>query len=191
MTFMPRLWVLDRLYTLADAQVGHFTAGQAEEVGIDRRYLTHHVRSGNLERVDRGIYRLRNYPSHRFEDVMVAILWVGNGAVASHATALAMYDLADAMPPVIHITVDRRFRGSRRGVIVHQARLDERDVTRRDGIPVTTPLRTITDVASDLSVAVAAATEAIERGLMRASQFRDASQERPQLAEILARMPSG
>lgn len=188
---MPQLWVLDRLYTLADAQVGHFTAGQAEEVGVDRRYLTHHVRSGNLERVDRGIYRLRNYPSHPFEDVMVAILWVGKGAVASHATALAIYDLADAMPPVIHITVDRRFRGSHRGVIVHQARLDERDITRREGIPVTTPLRTIADVASDQSVAVAAATEAIERGLIRASQFRDASQERPQLAEVLARMPSG
>ncbi|MEX1004485.1 MAG: hypothetical protein WD156_03855 [Acidimicrobiia bacterium] len=76
-------------------------------------------------------------------------------------------------------------------MIVHQARLDKRDTTRRDGIPVTSPLRTITDVASDQSVAVAAATEAIERGLIRASQFRDASQERPQLAEVLARMPSG
>jgi len=191
MTFMPQLWVLDRLYTLADAQVGHFTAGQAEELGVDRRYLTHHVRSGNLERVDRGIYRLRKYPSHRFEDVMVAILWVGRGAAASHATALAMYDLADAMPVVIHITVDRRFRGNRRGVIVHQGRLDERDVTRRDGVPVTTPLRTIIDVASDQSVAMAAATEAVERGLIRASQLRDASQEQPQLAEIVARMPSG
>jgi len=188
---MPQLWVLDRLYTLADAQVGHFTAGQAEELGVDRRYLTHHVRSGNLERVDRGIYRLRKYPSHRFEDVMVAILWVGRGAVASHATALAMYDLADAMPVVIHITVDRRFRGNRRGVIVHQGRLDERDVTRRDGVPVTTPLRTIIDVAPDQSVAMAAATEAVERGLIRASQLRDASQEQPQLAEIVARMPSG
>lgn len=187
---MPQRWVLDRLYNLADAQVGHFTAGQAEEVGVDRRYLTHHVRSGNLERVDRGIYRLRNYPNHRFEDVMVAILWIGKGAVASHATALAIYDLADAMPPVIHITVDRRFRGSHRGVIVHQAQLDKGDITRRDGIPVTTPLRTVADVAADQSVAVAAATEAIERGLIRTSQLRDASQERPELAEILARMPS-
>ncbi len=122
---------------------------------------------------------------------MVAILWVAEKAIASHATALAIYDLADAMPTVIHITVDRRFRGSRRGVIVHRAPLDQRDVTRRDGIPVTTPLRTIADVAADQSVAVAAAMEAIERGLIRASQFREAAQERPQLAQILSRMSSG
>jgi predicted transcriptional regulator of viral defense system len=188
MTFMP--WVLDRLYALADAQVGHFTAGQAAEVGVDRRYLAHHVRSGNLERVDRGIYRLRNYPSRRFEDVMVAILWAGKEAVASHETALAIYGLADAMPGVIHLTTDRRFRGSRRGVIVHQAHLAEGDVTWRDGIPVTTPLRTVTDVAADQSVAMAAVTEAIERGLIRTHQLREAAEDRPVLAELLSRMSS-
>lgn len=190
MSSMPRQWVVDRLYALADAQLGHFTAGQAEDVGVDRRYLTHHLHSGNLERVDRGIYRLRNYPSHPFEDVMATILWAGEGAVASHATALAIYDLADAMPAVIHITLERRFRGNRRGVVVHRARLSETDVTRRDGIPVTTALRTITDVASDPSVATAAATEAIERGLIRANQLRESAREQPQLAEILSRLTS-
>lgn len=187
---MPKRWVVDRLYALADAQIGHFTAGQAEGVGVDRRYLTHHLHSGNLERVDRGIYRLRNYPSHRFEDVMATTLWAGEGAVASHATALAIYDLGDAMPAVIHITVERRFRGNRRGVIVHRARLSEADVTRRDGIAVTTALRTITDVASDPSVATAAAKEAIERGLIRPNQLRESAREQPQLAEILSRLTS-
>jgi hypothetical protein len=97
---------------------------------------------------------------------------------------------ADAMPGVIHLTTDRRFRGSRRGVIVHQAHLAEGDVTWRDGIPVTTPLRTVTDVATDQSVAVAAVTEAIERGLLRAHQLRKAAEDRPVLAELLSRMPS-
>jgi predicted transcriptional regulator of viral defense system len=105
-------------------------------------------------------------------------------------TALAIYDLADAMPGVIHLTTDRRFRGSRRGVIVHQAHLAEGDVTRRDGIPVTTPLRTVTDVATDQSVAVAAVAEAIERGLLRAHQLRKAAEDRPVLAELLSRMSS-
>lgn len=190
MTFMPRQRVLDRLYPLADAQLGYFTTGQAAEVGVDRRYLTHHLRSGNLERVDRGIYRLRNYPTHRFEDVVVAILWVGDGAVASHATALAIYDLADAMPAVIHITVDRRFRGRRRGIIVHQAPVRSEDITSRDGIPVTTPLRTIADVASDPSVATAAARDAIERGLVRTNQLREFVRQRPQLVDIFSRFLS-
>lgn len=184
MTTMPPHWVLDRLYPVADAQLGYLTTSQAADRGVDRRYLVHHVGSGNLERVGRGIYRLRNYPHHRFEDVMATILWIGEPAVASHDTALAIYDLADAMPPSIHVTVDRRFRGSRPGVIVHSAALPDRDLTRREGIPVTTPLRTIADTAADLSVATTAAEEAIERGLVRIGQVRDLVNQRPELAKV-------
>ena len=184
---MPTKWVLDRLYSLADAQLGYFSTSQAEELGVDRRYLSHHVRSGNLERVDRGVYRLLNYPSRPFEDVMATVLWVGDGAVASHDTALAIYGLADAMPAVIHITVPRRFRGSRPGVLIHRATLPADDVTVREGIPVTTPLRTILDVAADPAVAAAAAGEAIERGLIRASQLRQVVEHQPDLAEVFGR----
>lgn len=186
MTMMPTKWVLDRLYSLADAQLGHFSTSQAEELGVDRRYLSHHVDSGNLERVSRGVYRLLNYPGHPFEDVMATVLWVGDGAVASHDTALAIYGLADSMPAVIHITVPHRFRGSRPGVLIHRTALPADDVTVRDGIPVTTPLRTILDVVSDSSVAAAAAEEAIERGLVRVSQLRRAVDEDPDLAGIFA-----
>ncbi len=187
MTFMPATWVLDRLYSLADAQLGYFSTSQAEELGVDRRYLSHHVRSGNLERVDRGVYRLLNYPSHPFEDVMTAVLWVGDGAAASHDTALAIYGLADAMPAVIHLTVPRRFRGSRPGVLIHRAPLPAGDVTVHEGIPVTTPIRTILDVVSDPAVAAAAAEEAIERGLIRASQLRQVVEQQPDLAEVFGR----
>lgn len=185
---MPEKWVLDRLYPVAEAQLGYFTTHQAEEIGVDRRYLTHHLRSGNLERVERGIYRLRHYPSHRFEDVMTAILWVGEGSAASHDTALAIYGLADAMPVVIHVTVDRRFRGERSGVIVHKASLPTEDVANRESIPVTTPLRTLTDVAMDRSVAEAAASEALDRGLVRAAQLRDLAASRPELARSVHRI---
>jgi predicted transcriptional regulator of viral defense system len=190
MTFMPEKWVLDRLYPVAEAQLGYFTTRQAEEIGVDRRYLTHHLRSRNLERVERGIYRLRHYPSHRFEDVMTAVLWVGEGSAASHDTALAIYGLADAMPSVIHVTVDRRFRGERPGVIVHKARLSKEDVTNREGIPVTTPLRTLADVAMDRSVAEAAASEALDRGLVRKAQLRDLAASRPELARSVNRILS-
>jgi predicted transcriptional regulator of viral defense system len=138
MTFVPQTYVVDRLYPLADAQLGYFTTAQAEEAGVDRRYLAHHLGSGNIERAERGIYRLRHYPARRFEDVMVAVLWAGEGAVASHESALAIYGLADAMPPIIHLTLPRRFRGRRKGVAVHRAPLPQDDVTIRDGIPATT-----------------------------------------------------
>jgi len=157
------------------------------EAWVDRRYLSHHVGSGNLERVDRGVYRLLNYPSHPFEDVMATVLWVGDGAVASHDTALAIYGLADAMPAVIHITVPRRFRGNRPGVLIHRAPLPAGDATVRDGMPATVPLRTLLDAVSDPSVAAAAAEEAIEQGLIREGQLRRVVEEDPDLAGIFDR----
>lgn len=186
MTFVPRSWAIDQLYELAEAQLGHFAASQAADVGIDRRYLAHHARSGNLQRVEHGIYRLRNFPSQRFEDVMVAVLWTGGDAVASHETALAIYELADAMPAVTHLTIERRFRGVRRGVIVHHAPLPATDVTARDDIPVTTPMRTLHDCAADPSVLVTAAAEALDRGLVRAYQLEEFAGQRPDLAASLA-----
>lgn len=186
MTLMPQHKVLDQLYPLAETQLGYFTTAQAEILGVDRRYLAHHVRSGSLDRVDRGIYRFSRFPIQRFEDTMVAILWVGEGAVASHETALSVYGLADAMPAVTHITVDRHFRGKRAGVIVHHSPLPTEDITSREGIPITTPVRTITDIASDPSMARAAAADALERGLVRRPQLQNIAQEDPELAEWLS-----
>ena len=62
-----------------------------------------------------GIYRLQRFPAQPFEDVIVACLWAGDGAAASHDTALAVYGLTDAMPAVTHITVPRPFRGPAKG----------------------------------------------------------------------------
>ena len=98
MTFRPERRVLDRLYSLADTQLGYSSTSQAEELEVDRRYLSHHVRSGNLERISRGVYRLLNYPGHPFEDVMATIAWVGDGAaasilVATHHTTFEIRDI--------------------------------------------------------------------------------------------------
>lgn len=49
------------------------------------------------------------------------------------------------------------------------------------------PLKWLADVAADQSVVMTEAAEVIERGLMRAGQFREEARESPQLAE----MPSG
>ena len=86
---------------------------------------------------------LHRFPAQRFEDVIVACLWAGDDAVASHDTALAVYDLTDAMPAVIHLSTPRPFRGQRRGIVVHTAPLGDGKGTERAGVPVSTVERTI------------------------------------------------
>ena len=78
--------------------------------------------------------------------MIVACLWAGEDAVASHDTALAVYELTDAMPSVIHASAPRPFRGQRRRIVVHTAPLGDGERPERAGVAVTTVERTITDV---------------------------------------------
>lgn len=112
-----------------------------------------------------GIYRLRRFPAQRFEDVIVACLWIGEESVASHDTAFAVYELTDAMPAVIHVSAPRPFRGKRSGIVVHTVPLGDSERTERAGVPVTTVERTITDVLerSGQELAKPAAEHALER----------------------------
>src|SRR5260221_7724011 len=109
----------DVLYDLAESHGGYFTTAQATDHGISRQQLYYLARSGSVERVAHGVYRLRRFPSQRFEDVIVTCLWAGDESVASHDTALAIYELTDAMPAHTHVTLPRPFRGRRQGVILH------------------------------------------------------------------------
>ena len=136
---------IDQLYPLAEGQGGYFTTSQAHDVGVTDQQLHYLVKAGSLQRATHGIYRLRRFPAQAFEDVIVATLWAGEGAAASHETALAIYGITDAMPALLHVTVPRRFRGKRQGTALHTAPLEVHERTRRDGVPVTTlPARSAT-----------------------------------------------
>jgi predicted transcriptional regulator of viral defense system len=100
-----------RLFELAATQGGYFTAAQAREIGYDSRTLWHHTKSGTLERISRGFYRLAEFPTQSHEDVIAAWVKAGPGrAVVSHETALALYNLAPIRHRDIHITVPRKYR---------------------------------------------------------------------------------
>ncbi len=87
---------------------------------------------------------------------MAAVLACGPGAVLSHTSAARLWRLlrqprAEADPgrhPAVHVTVPSEAgREHRDGIRVHRSRtLLPSEVTRRDGIPVTTPTRTLTDL---------------------------------------------
>lgn len=175
---------LQRLYELAANQAGHFSAAQAHELGYSSRSLVHHVAAGHFERVSRGFYRLVGVPAERYDDVVAAWLRLASrGAVVSHETALAFYDLAPSRSYEIHLTLPRahRPRASQAGshVRLHTAvtplRRDE--VANRFGVELTSPARTIADVAesgTDPSVVVEAASRALGTGLISSSELLEA-----------------
>lgn len=63
------------LMSLAQDQQGFFTTKQAIEAGYADNTHPYHVRAGNWERIWRGIYRLRHYPSPEDGDKVAWYLW--------------------------------------------------------------------------------------------------------------------
>ena len=82
---------------------------------------------------------------------MAAVLACGDRAALSHGSAAALWDLLDS-PAVVHVTVPGSSgRRRRRGIRVHRSiHFGDEQTTRRRGIPVTTPARTLADIRRTL-----------------------------------------
>jgi predicted transcriptional regulator of viral defense system len=176
------------LFEVASSQHGHFTTAQARACGFGTDLLTHHAKTGRFRRVHRGVYRLRDYPSSPYEDLVAAWLALGpETAVVSHESALALHDLSDVIPDAIHLTVPRarRYLPKLPSVRLHTSSqpLDTADVVEREGIRVTTPVRTILDAAEagmgpeQVEMAI---RQAVQRALLVPDQLRVAACQRPQ-----------
>jgi predicted transcriptional regulator of viral defense system len=165
----------------ADAyeQNGYFAVAQAREHRISSQLLSHYVRQGRFERVRRGLYRLQSFPSAQHDDMREMWLAVGRDkAILSNESALALLGLSDSIPDAIHLLVARRYRGLRRppGVILH-THPDDEEVARvwREGMPLTTPARTLVDVIERVQPEQAsmALQQALRQGLVTAAQLEE------------------
>ena len=135
------------LQGLAFGQAGFFTAAQAVEIGYSYQAQKHHVDTGNWVRVDRGLLRLPDWPQDVGDTFVRWSLWSSGRGVVSHDSALAVHGLSDADPAKIHLSVPPGFRARDDQVSVHVADVPDDDRELRRGWSVTTPLRTLVDVA--------------------------------------------
>jgi predicted transcriptional regulator of viral defense system len=97
--------------------------------------------------------------------------------VISHGSALTLYDLADALPTQVHVTIPRTASRRRSGIRLHTKAIESAEVTNREGLAVTTVSRTIADVASAglaEEFVREAIQEAIDRGLTSPAELRRA-----------------
>jgi predicted transcriptional regulator of viral defense system len=169
----------NRLFETASSQAGLFTTGQAAEAGYSRPLLFHHVQTGRVHPLRRGIFRVTHSPSSEHEDLVEIWLWSGRAGVFSHQTALALHELSDVLPSKIHLTVPSAWRSRRlrvpKGVVLYHHDVSDAERTWFGPVPVTTPLRTLDDCARDgLSTDLLrqAAEQAERRGLVRKRDLR-------------------
>lgn len=135
--------------TVAASQHGCLSLDQARRCGLDREDVHHRVSSGRWRRIMSRTYVLRGAPGTWEQRVHAALLWAGDGAAASGVCAAALWRLPNFPPSRIEVSVSGP-RKSRYGVVVRRVRLEPSDVGRVRGIPVTTPARTLADLAGRL-----------------------------------------
>jgi len=174
------------LFEIASSQRGYFTAGQARESGFGWDLLAYHAKTGRVQRVQRGLYRLRDYPSSMHEEVVAAVLAVGKDfAVVSHESALELLELSDVIPSAIHLTVprDKRYLRPPPDTVVHTTIdvIERQDTVMREGIRMTSPSRTIVDAAetgTDPDQVVKAVRQALRQGITTEHHLRTEIQDR-------------
>jgi very-short-patch-repair endonuclease len=169
---------------LASRQHGLVTRRQLLELGMGPRAIDRRVEARRLIRVRRGLYRLGPI-AQPLEPEMAAILAVGGGAVISHRTAAAIYQLLPhpAKPDFVDVTVKGRQPGKKPGIRIHRtARLPPNEITRRHRMPITTAARTLLDITPDLTQAE------LEQALAQAHRKRLVSPRA--LDALLARYPA-
>ncbi len=141
-----------RLAAVAVAQQGAFTRAQATASGFSTAQIERRVRAEVWERVLPRVYRYAATPPSSALSHWAAVLWAGPDCALSHASAAAIWRIgggASLGRPELIVPKTRAPRA--RGVVVHRVPWTASpDVRCVGGLPVTSPLRTIVDLAGVL-----------------------------------------
>jgi very-short-patch-repair endonuclease len=132
---------------LAAQQHGVVAQSQLLAAGLDRTAIAYRRRVGRLHLLHRGVYAVGHRPPSPLATAMAAVFACGPNAALSHGSAAALWRIVPRWPTPTHVTTpsDRR----RPGIQVHRS--PHTDTTTHYGIRVTTPLRTLVDLADVLN----------------------------------------
>lgn len=170
-----------RLAALAKRQFGAVSREQLLAIGFSVAWIDHALRAGRLTQLYRGVYFVGHGEITPKAKAMAAVLACGEGAVVSHRSAACLYRIlpCPALDRAVEVTVAGRALDQRPGIMVHRtASFDRRDIRTLDGIPITSPARTLLDLAATAPDELEAAfDEALFRKVVRL----------PQLDELIGR----
>ena len=167
-------WRLAEIATVAELRASGRSVAEIETL----------VRRGTLVQIRRGVYaradeatRVREYRNgDHILRTAAALATIGPGAVASHQTAASIHYLELLDTPQTDVTLTRtpgHNRSGRAGVHIYCAELPDDHVTEAYGMPVTTPARTVLDLARSLEfrAGLVTADSALHRKLVTKAEL--------------------
>jgi predicted transcriptional regulator of viral defense system len=169
---------LSRVLTLVAEQHGVVSRAQLLDLGMDEQAIKYRLRRGRLHPVHRGVYAVGRPQLARHGTLFAAVLAYGPGAALSHEAAAEVLGIRKRQGGPIDVTVPGSVR-KRPGLRVHRAAIAAPERTTRHGIPVTTVVRTLVDLATGLGSdeLEAAINEADRLDLIDPERLREAAGE--------------
>jgi hypothetical protein len=166
-----------------DRVAGIVTTAELTAAGFSGTRIRTLTRRGDLYQVGRGVYAdgTRARETLAFADgpqllqVASAVAVTGTGAAVSHESAAYLYSIDLLSEPDAATLTCPRHRGSnaRAGIRLHVAEVPAEHVTTRARMPVTTPARTVVDLARTLSfkAGVVTADSALHKKLVTKAEL--------------------
>jgi hypothetical protein len=174
----------------SEPSVTFVTAGRMRANGKSGTQIGTLIRNGVLIPVGRGIYVSRAV-ARQFSAVpngdhvlraAAAVVHNGPDCAVSHQSAALLHNialLADQVAEVTITTARGARRGRRHGLHTYASAMPASHVARKFGLPVTSPARTVIDLARSLTFAdgVVAADSALHQGLTTAAELWQVADE--------------
>ncbi len=179
---------LQRIQTLISSP--SFTSEDAKKFGVSAASLAYYVKTGELERLARGVYKGVNAPTidnFQWEDLITAVRQTKSGVVCL-VSALALYDLTDEIPRQHWIAIPNstRHRAPRLVRVVRMRNMDLRKThIKIDNmtIPIFDRERTIVDAFRYLSIEIA--IKALKRALTKSKKEKINMEKLSSYAHVL------
>src|SRR3954451_2000498 len=140
----------EAIAALASRQHGVVSRAQLLDLGLGADAIKHRVALGRLHPMYRGVYAVGHTALRSEAWWLAATLAAGPGAALSYRSAAELWGVRNGSRARIDVSVPRHRRSTAR-LEVHVVEMHRDEVTVDDGIPVTTPARTLFDLAAVVS----------------------------------------
>jgi hypothetical protein len=167
----------ERIIAIANRQRGRISRDQMLAAGIKQSAIDRRARTGHLLRKHKSVYAVGHAAPAPLTAETEALLACGQHAVLSHQTAARLLKLTSDGDQRVHVTIRGRHGAKPSGACVHRtARLNRSEVRTVEGLPVTSPLRTLLDLAAvvDINTLERAIEQALHEKLVCVRQLRQA-----------------
>jgi len=129
------------------------TTAQLAQCGLGKDAVAYRVHSNRLHPVFHGVYSVGCGELPPLARELAALLACGKGSLISHHSAAFVWGLRTAPPTEVEVSVVGRCCASRKGIRVHRIqKIHRHELSRHEGLWVSSPARAILEVAVTASV---------------------------------------